>query len=55
MEDQKVEVSLSLVNAMLAFLGKQEPVQLVSALQQQVGPQVAQQQIGSAPVDIKPE
>ena len=51
MEDQKVEVSLSLVNAMLAYLGKQEPVQLVSALQQQAGPQVDQQEVASIPAD----
>lgn len=48
MNDQKIELSLSLVNAVLQYLGTRpyaEIFQLVQAIQAQAAPQVAEEEV----------
>jgi hypothetical protein len=51
MNDQKIELSLSLVNAVLQYLGTRpyaEIFQLVQAIQAQAAPQVAEEEVQEA-------
>jgi hypothetical protein len=46
MNDQKIELSLSLVNGILQYLGTRpygEVFQIISAIQEQAGPQVKEE------------
>ena len=57
MNDQKVEVSLSLMNAMLQYLGKkpfEEVFQLVNAIHEQVQPQIKVPGVAQADEAAKP-
>ena len=57
MNDQKINLSLNLVNAVLQFLGTkpyQETYQLIQAIQEQAIPQMPVPASAQAPVDVTP-